>query len=368
MKFKRREVLKAGLAGAALASTGVGVASESLNVLILGGTGFIGPHMVREAQRRGHTLTLFNRGRTNSDLFPDVEKIKGDRNGDHSEIAGRKWDVVIDNSGYIPRHVETAARVLSPNVDHYVFISTISVYASFAEPNHEGSPLAQLDDETVEQVTGETYGGLKVLCEKRAATEMGDERLTVLRPTYICGPGDHTDRFSYWPIRTARGGEMIWPGGPEYPTQIIDVRDLAQFTFDAVEQRVSGTYNMVNPPGSYTMGDLLRDSVSASGADVAPIWVDEDFIEMARNEYTVSNRGMFPVWHGLSGEYAAVSSISDERAKAAGLVARPVSETIAALLSWWKTLPEERQADLRSGIPADIEAELITRWRAQQAG
>ncbi|MEM7430857.1 MAG: NAD-dependent epimerase/dehydratase family protein [Pseudomonadota bacterium] len=367
MAIKRREVLKAGLVGAALAGTRIGTACESLNVLILGGTGFIGPHMVEEALRRGHNLTLFNRGRTNTDLFPDVEKIKGDRANDHSEIANRKWDVVIDNSGYVPRHVETAARVLSPNINHYVFISTISVYESFATPNHEDSPLAQLEDETVEEVTGETYGGLKALCEQRAADVMGDDRLTVLRPTYICGPGDHTDRFSYWPVRTARGGEMIWPGGRDYPVQIIDVRDLARFTFDCVEERIAGIYNMVNPAGSYTMGDLLDDSVAASGAEIDPIWVDESFIDAAREEFTVRNRGMFPIWHPLDDEYGAVSSISDTRAKAAGLKARPVRETIEALLAWWQTLPEERQSDLRAGLPADIEVQLIERWKTSQA-
>ena len=265
MKTSRRRILQASLLGTAAAGIPQAFGqdqkakprSETAKILVLGGTGFIGPHMVREALRRGHEVTLFNRGKTNNTLFPDVELLKGDRNNGLDALKGRKWDAVIDNSGYVPRHVADSARLLSPSVSHYLFISSISVYASFVKPNHEDSAVATMPDETVEEVTGETYGPMKALCEKLAAAEIDDDRLTILRPTYICGPGDHTDRFSYWPVRTMKGGEMLWPGTPQDKIQIIDVRDLANFVVDAIERRITGLFNTVTPAGSYSIGELL---------------------------------------------------------------------------------------------------------------
>ena len=328
-----------------------------LDILILGGTGFIGPHMVREALRRGHSVTLFNRGRTNNALFPDLETIKGDRGGDLEGLKGRQWDVVIDNSGYVPRYVENSATLLADNVQHYLFISTISVYASFADPMDENSPLGTLEDETVEEVTGETYGPLKVLCEKRVTAAMGEERSTILRPTYICGPGDHTDRFSYWPIRTSKGGTMLWPGGPDYTTQIIDVRDLANFTIDCVEQRTAGIYNTVTPPRSYTFGEFLEDSQAVTAEEVEAVWVDEGFIE--------ANELQLPVWHPKTGPYANVSNVAGDRAWAAGLRNRPERETIRDLMAWWATLPDERTATTKAGLTMEQEAELIEQFRSE---
>jgi len=212
MTSSRREFIKAGVLGSAAIAAGlpqVAAAAEKkfepLNVLILGGTGFLGPHMVRETLRRGHKVTLFNRGRSNSDLFPDLETIKGDRDNGLDGLKGRRWDAVIDNSGYVPRHVQDSARLLAANTDRYVYTSTVSVYADFDIHNLETSPLATIADESIEEITGETYGPLKALCEKRAASEIAADKLTIIRPTYVCGPGDHTDRFSYWPIRTRKG-------------------------------------------------------------------------------------------------------------------------------------------------------------------
>jgi 2'-hydroxyisoflavone reductase len=375
MKNSRRDFIKAGALGAVALTTGGMAAadveithqlqSKRLNILVLGGTGFIGPHMVSEALRRGHSVTLFNRGRTNNELFPDLEKIMGDRDGGLDGLKGRRWDAVIDNSGYVPRHVRDSARLLASNTNFYLYVSTISTYASFTAPNDEDSPLATIDDETIEEVTGQTYGPLKALCEKRAREEIGDDRLAILRPTYICGPGDHTDRFSYWPVRTAQGGEMIWPGSPSYPMQIIDVRDLANFTVDCVEKNTTGIYNTVTPVASYTIGDLLEESQAVTASSVDPIWVDETFIETAQANSTVQNWGMFPVWHPLSGDSAAISSISGARAREAGLRNRPVRETIRDLMSWWATLPAERTATLRAGMSADVEAELIALWKKE---
>ncbi len=370
MKANRREFIKASVLGGTVAASGLlggraladshgdrsAGAGRPLNVLILGGTGFIGPHMVREALRRGHSVTLFNRGRTNNALFPDLETIKGDRGGDLDGLKGRRWDVVIDNSGYVPRHVENSASLLADSAEHYLFISTISVYATFAEPMDEDSPLGTIEDETVEEVTGETYGPLKVLCEKRAMSALGEDRLTILRPTYICGPGDHTDRFSYWPVRASKGGEMLWPGGPDHMTQIIDVRDLANFTVDCVEQRTAGIFNTVTPRGSYSFGQFLEDCQAVTAAEIDPVWVDEAFIE--------ANDLSLPVWHPKSGEFANVSSVSGERARAAGLHNRPVRETIRDLLAWWQTQPEERTAELRAGLTMEREQELIALYRS----
>jgi len=368
MKNSRREFIKAGAIGAAVSATGIPLTSMAgekdatpvrpLNILILGGTGFIGPHMVREALRRGHSVTLFNRGRSNSALFPDLETIKGDRDNGLDGLKGRQWDAVIDNSGYVPRHVQDSARLLAPNVGRYVFISTVSVYADFGVPNHEDSPLATIADETVEEVTGETYGALKALCEQRTASEIDADKLAILRPTYICGPGDHTDRFSYWPIRTRAGGEMVWPGKPDDLVQIIDVRDLANFTIDCVDREIDGTYNMVNA-NLYNMGKLLDDSLAIAAADVSPIWIDEEFLESAG----VTSRGEFPVWSGANG-YARVST---DRAVRAGMHNRPVRETARDLLTWWDTLPDERTAELRAGISPEREAEVIAAWKARSS-
>jgi nucleoside-diphosphate-sugar epimerase len=333
-------------------------ARKNLKILVLGGTGYIGPHMVREALRRRHDVTLFNRGKTNSALFRDLELLVGDRDNGLDALKDRSWDAVIDNSGYVPRHVTDSARLLSPAVSHYVFVSSISAYASFANANDEDSPLATMPDESVEEVTGGTYGPMKALCEQRAVAEMGEDRVTILRPTYICGPGDHTDRFSYWPVRTMQGGEMLWPGTPQDKIQIIDVRDFANFVVDAVEQRISGTYNTVTPAGSYSMGDLLADSMAVTGTTVDPTWVSAEFIE-AQN---LAERGAFPIWSPPTGEYAGVAYVNGERAAARGLRNRPVRETARDVVSWWKSLPEQRTQKVRAGPGAEREAEVLSLW------
>ena len=366
MSNTRRTFIKASLLGGATVAAGlpeVSVAGEypkvskSLDLLVLGGTGFIGPHMVREALRRGHSVTLFNRGRTNNTLFPDLETIKGDRAGDLGGLQGRRWDAVVDNSGYMPQYVQNSARTLSDNIGHYLFVSSISAYASYAQPNNEDSALATMEDKDAQEFSWEFYGALKARCENRARDEIGADRLAILRPTYICGPGDHTDRFTYWPVRTSKGGEMLWPGSLSHPVQIIDVRDLAIFVVDCLEQEVSGIYNTVSPVGSYTMGNLLADSQAVTATNVDAVWVDDAFIDS-------SGAGdALPIWHPQSGEYAQSSSVSGERARAAGLSNRPIRETIRDLMTWWDTLPPERIAEARFGMTAEREAELIAAWK-----
>ena len=240
---------------------------KPLKVLILGGTAFLGPEIVEAARAHGHVLTLFNRGKTNPGLFPDIEKLRGDRNGDLKALEGRSWDAVIDTSGYVPRHVRDSARLLSKAVGHYVFISTVSVYADFkAEGMDESAPVGTLPDPTVEQVTGETYGPLKALCEK-AAEEAMPGHVANVRPGLIVGPGDPTDRFSYWPVRVAKGGDVLAPGNPDTAVQFIDVRDLAAWSVKLVEDGHAGVYNAVGPKARLTMQELLH---GGAGADNAP--------------------------------------------------------------------------------------------------
>jgi len=209
-------------------------------ILILGGTGFIGPHFVREALAGGARITLFNRGKRQTTPTPGVETLLGDRNGQLDALKGRDWDVVIDDSGYVPRHVQLTTQLLREHAAHYVYISTISVYADLSLPGTpETAPLKQLKDPSTEEVSPANYGGLKALCEKPVAVDF-PHRHTILRPTYIVGPGDHSDRFTYWPWRMARGGDMLAPGTPLDPIQYIDVRDLAQFVVGcAIDPRIA---------------------------------------------------------------------------------------------------------------------------------
>jgi 2'-hydroxyisoflavone reductase len=364
MTRSRRDFIKASVFGAAAAAAGLPATSsagerkerkKSLDILVLGGTGFIGPHMVREALRRGHSVTLFNRGRSNNELFPDLETIKGDRDNGLDGLRGRKWDAVIDNSGYVPRHVGDSARLLAPNCDRYLYISTVAVYKDIPSAQDEDAPLATLADETVEEVNWQTYGPLKALCEKRAAAEIDADRLTILRPTYICGPGDHTDRFSYWPIRTSKGGEMLWPGTPQDFIQIVDVRDLATFTVDCLDRNISGTFNMVNPPREYTMGKLLEDCQAVTATSVEAVWVPEEFLKTNG----LNPGAQIPIWGGE----ARSMGFSTDRAIAQGMQHRPERETARDIMAWWNTLSEERRANLKAGPGVEKESEVLASWK-----
>jgi len=376
MDKQRRRIIQAGLVGGAAIAAGCqpGEVAETerptepkkeqtpLNILILGGTGYIGPHMVREALRRGHQVTLFNRGRRAKDLFPDLETRIGDRDGQLDSLKGGQWDAVIDNSGYVPRHVRDSASLLKSAAPYYLFISSVSAYARFDVELDEDSPLATIEDETVEEITGETYGALKVLCEKAVAEVYGAENCSVLRPTYICGPGDTTDRFSYWPVRVSRGGEMLLPESPDSPMQIIDVRDLASFVVRCVERRTSGIYNTVTPRGEYTLGKVIDDSQAVSGTQISPVWMDLDFI--AENQLV--EKGEIPTWAPSTGPESKWALASGERAAAAGMETRPIRETIRGILDWWQTLPEERRSNMRAGMSPEREAELIAAWKARE--
>src|SRR6185436_5212380 len=288
--MKRRTLLALAAAGAtAAALPAFGRKIKPLKILILGGTHFIGLHMTALALQRGHAVTFFNRGHTKADRFPEVERIHGDRNGQIDGLKGRAWDVVIDNSGYVPRIVKLSAEMLAPQVRQYVFTSSISVYPDFSVPRDEKSPVGKMADETVETIDEATYGPLKALCEQAAERALPG-RTTVIRPGLIVGPDDNTDRFTWWPARAARGGEFIAPGAPQDPFQVIDARDLAAFTINAIERNITGTYNLVSNPNDFKFGDLVADCVHAVHRipneiiHPWPVWIPADFLEAQKVE------------------------------------------------------------------------------------
>ena len=253
-----------------------------MDLLILGGTRFLGRHLVEAALGEGHRVTLFNRGLSGPDLFPGVEAISGDREGDLSSLMGRRWDAAIDTCGYVPRVVRASAGLLANSVDHYTFVSSISVYSEGIEPGaDEAAPLQELADPAVEEVTGETYGALKALCERAAEEEMPGRVLNV-RPGLISGPHDPTDRFTYWPRRISAGGEVLAPDRPERQVQFIDVRDLAAWMVEMSAEGKTGTYNATGPDYVLQMGKLLEEC-EAVGGDAKIVWVSEEFLEAERS-------------------------------------------------------------------------------------
>jgi nucleoside-diphosphate-sugar epimerase len=329
-------------------------------ILILGGTAFLGPALVAAARARGHTLTLFNRGKTNPGRFSDLEQLHGDRDGHLEALAGRKWDVVIDDSGYVPRHVHDSATLLGPNVGHYIFVSTISVYADESQPVDESSPLAKLKEPT-EKVTGESYGALKALCEEAAAAAMPG-RVTVVRPGLIVGPDDPTDRFTYWPVRLARGGEVIAPGKASDPVAYIDVRDLGNWIIDAVVgKEILGTFNALGPGKTFGIGELLDGCHKGVGGDAKLTWIDADFLE----KHDVHAWADMPVWIPpvADGKYSGL--VSRARAVKAGLTFRPTAETARDTLAYFQALPDARRQKLRAGLAADKEKSVLAAWHAR---
>jgi len=325
------------------------------SILILGGTGFLGPHLVECAQGRGHKLTLFNRGKTNPQLFPDVEKLQGDRDGHLEALKGRKWDAVIDTSGYVPRLVKASADLLAPSVGQYVFISSISVYADGMKPGaDESAKLATMPDETSEEVM-KHYGALKALCEKAAEKAMPG-RVTNVRPGLIVGPRDPSDRFTYWPTRVKKGGQILAPGDGTDPVQFIDARDLAAWIIKMVEEGHTGVYNAVGPDKPMTMAELLDACKKALAADASFTWAPTAFLE----KQGISPWMDMPVWVPASDpDSGAMATTSFAKAKAKGLTFRPVEETIRDTLAWWETLPEERRKKMRAGITAERESTAL---------
>ena len=355
----RRQFL-AGAAGLAAAAAGTALAgpspSRQRHFLVLGGTSFLGPAFVEAARARGHRLTLFNRGKTHPGLFPDVETLLGDRDGKLDALKGRRFDGVLDTSGYVPRHVSLSAGLLADQVERYLFVSTISVYADTSRPVDESAPLAQLKQPT-EDISNGSYGALKALCE-RAAEQAMPGRVCLVRPGLIVGPRDPTDRFTYWPVRLQRGGEVLAPGAPTDPVLYIDVRDLAEWLLHLLERGDTGTFNALGPAGRFGIGDLIEGCQKASGTEAQPTWVDARFLD----EQHVSGWTDLPVWAPPVGETAYLGRISRSRAVAAGLTFRPIAVTARDTLAWWSALPAGRRDQPRNGLAAERERQVLKAW------
>ena len=363
----RRDFLRYAAAFAAIApfstTSAFAAPMQKLKILIMGGTGFIGPHIVEVAKKHVHTLTLFNRGKTHPGMFPDIEQLHGDRKTDLKALEGRKWDAVIDTAPYIPADVTRSATLLGPNVAHYLLVSTISVYAKLDKPGmDESAPLATTDRPDADKVTNENYGALKVLCEK-AAEAAAPGKVTVIRPGLIVGPGDATDRFTYWPVRVSRGGEVLAPGKPSDFTQFIDARDLAGFIVLCVEKKTLGTFNADAQAGSITMGRLLDTCKAVSKSDARFTWADPKFLEGQK----IGPWADMPAWLPAEGDEAGFGQLSAAKAKAAGLHYRPLAETVADTLAWFRTEPAEHQAKLKSGLTPEREGDALKAWHAAHA-
>jgi 2'-hydroxyisoflavone reductase len=347
-------------------AAGAAKPKKPLRILILGGTGFTGPHQVRYALSRGHKVTLFNRGKQPHEWPGPVEELIGDRNtGDLKALEGREWDVCIDNPTTLPFWVRDAGQVLHGKVKQYIFISTISVYADNAKPADESAPVASYTGkdamaETMEsfRAKGELYGPLKALSEKEAEKQFPG-MTTVIRPGLIVGPGDETDRFTYWPVRLNRGGEVLAPGDGSDPAQIIDARDLAEWTIRMAEAPVFGTFNATGPAHSLLMKDFLTGVAAGIHASPKLVWVSTDFLESQK----VEPWSDMPVWVPARGEYAGFAKRSIAKALAAGLTFRPLTTTASETLAWFMQQPADRQAKLRSGLTPAREEEVLSKWK-----
>jgi 2'-hydroxyisoflavone reductase len=334
-----------------------------LRILVLGGTSFIGPHQVRYALERGHEVTLFNRGQTNPHLFPEVEKLRGDRNGDLASLEGRSWDVCIDNSASTPEWVTLSADLLKDSVGLYFYVSSRSAYADYsAVPMTAAHPTYTYETAGVEPgAENLPYGLRKALCEREALRFFGD-RATIFRPALIIGPGDLTDRFTYWPVRIHRGGEILSPGDPSDPCQIIDARDLCEWMIRMAEDGNTGIYNALGPAIPRPMEQLLYGIRAVTTAEATFTWVPAEFLA----EHRVRAYSDMPVWQppGPGREGFARFDITPEVEK--GLTFRPLATTTADTLEYYFSRPEEEQAELRAGLDPEREAEVLAAWHARR--
>ena len=324
-----------------------------MKILIIGGTRFLGRHLVNSARARGHQVTLFNRGQTNTHLFRQVEKIQGDREKDLDQLAGRNWDAVIDTCGYFPRIVKMSAKALKEKVENYIFISSISVYSDFSKIGiNESDPVGKMEDETLEEITGESYGPLKALCEKAVQDVFGIDSL-IIRPGLIVGPHDPTDRFTYWPVRVARGGDVLAPDRPDVLTQIIDVRDLSNFIIDMMVQSVCGVFNATGPDYALSFGRLLDTCKLIGNSDAKFKWAPPDFL----NQHGVEAWSDLPAWLPDTGEDTGFARVNISKALKAGLKFISLEETVHDTLEWANSRPSDYE--WRAGLNAEREKELL---------
>jgi 2'-hydroxyisoflavone reductase len=371
---RRRFIKISAVAGGAL---GFGISANKLfgeksikpmNILILGGTGFTGPYQVRYVLSRGHKVTTFNRGKTHPGELPkEVEQLIGDRNGKLDALKNRQWDVVIDNPTTLPAWVRGAAQVLKGNVERYVFISTISVYGEVKQGVDESAPVEKYGGpdpykETLEAMKAsgyKTYGPLKALSEQEAEKWFPGKTL-IIRPGLIVGPRDETDRFSYWPVRIDRGGDVLAPGNPNDPVQFIDARDLGEWTIRMVENRETGIYNATGPAKPLGIGGMLDGIKEAEKSNANLTWVSEEFLTQQK----VEPWSDMPVW---TGKESGLARTNISRALAKGLTFRSLAETARDTLAWFKSLPQERQSKLRAGLTPEREAEVLAAWKKKKA-
>jgi len=365
VKINRRELIL-GAAALGLSNAALGQDSSKskrpMKVLVLGGTGFIGPHVVRRLLSRGHEVSIFNRGRSNTDLFPEAQKLIGDRDGGLESLATGEWDAVIDNSGYVPRHVKDSAALLKGRVGRYLFTSTVAVY-DFENGDspyipkwagNEGSPLAPLAEPESEDV-GKYYGALKVVCEKHVQDIFGDAS-TIVRPTYVAGPGDTTQRYTWWVNRINRGGDIIIPGSADNTHGLVDVRDLAKFTVRLVEKDQPGIFNSSGPAGYMSYAGMLESIRAMTTSPVRFHRVDDAFLE----EQGVDGREL-PMWNRsrpTSGMLFENQSSID-----AGHGFHKLAATARDTHTWHTSLPAEEQAFTRAGLDPDKEASVLAAWR-----
>lgn len=323
-----------------------------MDLLILGGTRFLGLHLTRAALERGHRVTLFNRGKSNPGPFPGVEELYGERGGDLLAPRGRSWDAAIDTSGYLPRDVRASAGLLADSVEHYTFVSSISVYGDFGRVGmDEDAPVLAPPDPEPEELSFELYGELKAGCERAAEAAMPGRTL-VVRPGMIVGPNDYTNRFSYWCRRVAEGGEVLAPGDPGRPVQLIDARDLAGWMLRLSEERNAGVYNATGPDYELTMRGMLEGIREATGGDARFVWASEKFLL----DEGVQPWEELPFW--VPEEMAGILSVNVSRALGAGLSFRPLDETVRGALDG-----DGYEAEIGAGMTRDRERELLRAWR-----
>jgi 2'-hydroxyisoflavone reductase len=339
-----------------------------MKLLVFGGTQFVGRHLVRTALDRGHQVTLFNRGRTNPGLFPEAERILGDRRDDLSKLDGGRWDAVLDVNGYVPRVVRAAAEKLRGAAGFYAFISTVSVYADKEIRGlHESSPLAapKPEEEGGEEITPGSYGWLKAGCE-RAVEEAWPDRSSIVRPGLVVGPYDPTGRFPYWPWRVAQGGEVLAPAVPDQPLQLVDGRDLAEWTIRSIEEERAGPFTATGPDRSLTLGELLDVCREVSGSGARITWVDEDFLlERGVEPF----RGL-PLWIPGS-EADGFYGFDNRKAVAAGLTFRPLAETVRDTFAWLSEAGGDipaRPGEKAAHLTLEREAELLQEWHIKKGG
>jgi 2'-hydroxyisoflavone reductase len=330
-----------------------------LDMLVLGGTGFIGPHLVRYAASRGHRLTIFTRGQHQADLPDSVIHLQGDRNGQLGALVGKRWDAVVDDSATDPEWVRQSTELLKDSAGMYLFTSSTGVFYPYLKRGLDESTPPRLEDENPRAGARLSFGVSKARCERQTQQVFGD-RAVIVRPTYIVGPGDTTDRFPYWPVRLARGGEVLAPGKHDDPVQFIDVRDLAEWMVRLLEEKRGGVFNAAGPRSAMNVTTFLEQARAAINPEVRYTWVD-DYPFLSQHKITDA----IP-WAMLEGNDDGMMSIRNDRALAAGLTFRPLATTIRDTLAWWPSVPAERRDKPRFSITPEKEAEALAAWHARK--